>query len=131
MQERSKESANQAVVLLLIQWRRSQDICSVITREVFQDGFDVSERVRSLLGESREDIKNLMLVFKDNCDQELSDPWSKLTLLIVISGEIFAVALANEEHHQKQEVMKLLYTVAEDLCSRITKLPKGSWVSEK
>ena len=103
----------------------------MITREVFQDGFDVSERVRSLLGESREDIKNLMLVFKDNCDQELSDPWSKLTLLIVISGEIFAVALANEEHHQKQEVMKLLYTVAEDLCSRITKLPKGSWVSEK
>ena len=103
----------------------------MITREVFQDGFNVSERVRSLLGESREDIQNLMLVFKDNCDQELSDPWSKLTLLIVISGEIFAVALANEEHHQKQEVMKLLYTVAEDLCSRITKLPKGSWVSEK
>ena len=103
----------------------------MITREVLQDGFDVSERVRSLLGESREDIKNLMLVFKDNCDQELSDPWSKLTLLIVISGEIFAVALANEEHHQKQEVMKLLYTVAEDLCSRITKVLKGSWVSEK
>ena len=103
----------------------------MITREVFQDGFNVSERVRSLLGESREDIQNLMLVFKDNCDQELFDPWSKLTLLIVISGEIFAVALANEEHHQKQEVMKLLYTVAEDLWSRITKLPKGSWVSEK
>ena len=103
----------------------------MITREVFQDGFNVSERVRSLLGESREDIQNLMLVFKDNCDQELSDPWSKLTLLIVISGEIFAVALANEEHHQKQEVMKLLYTVAEDLCSRITKVLKGSWVSEK
>ena len=103
----------------------------MITKEVFQDGFDVSERVRSLLGESREDIKNLMLVFKDNCDQELSGPWSKLTLLIVISGEIVAVVLANEEHHQKQEVMKMLYTVAEDLCSRITKLPKGSWVSDR
>ena len=94
-----------------------------ITREVFQDGFDVSERVRSLLGESREDIKNLMLVFKEKCDQELSDPWSKLTLCIVISGEILAVALANhEEPHQKQEVMKLLSTAAEDLCSRILKL---------
>ena len=102
-----------------------------ITREVFQDGFDVSERVRSLLGESREDIKNLMLEFEKNCYQELSDPWSRLTLLIIISGEIVAVALANEEHHQKQEVMKLLSTVAEDLCSRITKLPKGSWVSKK
>ena len=90
-----------------------------------------TERVRSSLGESREDIKNLMLVFNDNCEKELSDPWSKLTLLIVISGEIFAVALANEEHHQKQEVMKLPYAVAEDLCSRITKLPKGSLVSEK
>ena len=100
----------------------------MITKEVFQDGFDVSERVRSLLEESREDIKNLMLVLKEKCDQKLSDPWSKLTLCIVISGEIFAVALANhEEPHQKQEVMKLLFTAAEDLCSRILKL--GNWVS--
>ena len=99
----------------------------MITKEVFQDGFDVSERVRSLLEESREDIKNLMLVLKEKCDQKLSDPWSKLTLCIVISGEIFAVALANhEEPHQKQEVMKLLFTAAEDLCSRILKL--GNWV---
>ncbi|XP_073242020.1 uncharacterized protein [Porites lutea] len=98
-----------------------------ITREVFQDGFDVSERVRSLLVESREDIKNLMLVLKEKCDQKLSDPWSKLTLCIVISGEILAVALANhEEPHQKQEVMKLLFTAAEDLCSRILKL--GNWI---
>ena len=98
-----------------------------ITREVFQDGFDVSERVRSLLGESKEDVKNLMREFEEKCDQELYDPWSKLTLFIVISGEILAVALANEEHHQKQEVMKLLSTAAESLCSRILKL--GNWVS--
>ncbi|CAH3042478.1 unnamed protein product [Porites lobata] len=96
-----------------------------ITREVFQDGFDVSERVRSLLGESKEDAKNLMREFEEKCDQELYDPWSKLTLFIVISGEILAVALANEEHHQKQEVMKLLSTAAESLCSRILKL--GNW----
>ena len=98
-----------------------------ITREVFQDGFDVSERVRSLLVESREDIKNLMLVLKEKCDQKLSDPWSKLTLCIVISGEILAVALANHEEPQQQEVMKLLSTAAEDLCSRILEL--GNWVS--
>ena len=98
-----------------------------ITRDVFQDGFDVSERVRSLLGESREDVKNLMREFEEKCDQELYDPWSKLTLFIVISGEILAVALANEEHHQKQEVMKLLSKAAENLCSRILKL--GNWVS--
>ena len=97
-----------------------------ITREVFEDGFDVSERVRSLLVESREDIKNLLLVLKDKCDQKLSDPWSKLTLCIVISGEI-AVALANHEEPQQQEVMKLLSTAAEDLCSRI--LEVGNWVS--
>ena len=99
-----------------------------IIREVFQDGFDISERVRSLLVESREDIKNLMLVLKEKCDQKLSDPWSKLTLCIVISGEILAVALANhEEPRQKQKVMKLLFTAAEDLCSQILKL--GNWVS--
>ena len=97
-----------------------------ITREVFEDGFDVSERVRSLLVESREDIKNLLLVLKDKCDQKLSDPWSKLTLCIVISGEI-VVALANHEEPQQQEVMKLLSTAAEDLCSRI--LEVGNWVS--
>ena len=96
-----------------------------ITREVLQDGFDVSERVRSLLVESREDIKNLMLVLKEKC--ELSDPWSKLTLRIVISGEILAVALANHEEPQQQEVMKLLSTAAEDLCFRILEL--GNWVS--
>ena len=96
-----------------------------ITREVLQDGFDVSERVGSLLVESREDIKNLMLVVKEKC--ELSDPWSKLTLCIVISGEILAVALANHEEPQQQEVMKLLSTAAEDLCFRILEL--GNWVS--
>ena len=63
---------------------------------------------------------------KDKCDQKLSDPWSKLTLCIVISGEI-AVALANHEEPQQQEVMKLLSTAAEDLCSRI--LEVGNWVS--
>ena len=98
----------------------------IITRDVAQDGFDVSERVRSLVGESR-DVKNLMREFEEKCDQELTDPWSKLTLLIVFSCEILAVALANEEHHQKQEVMRLLSTAAEDLCSRILKL--GNWVS--
>ena len=98
-----------------------------ITREVFQDGFDVSERVRSLLVESREDIKNLMLVLKEKCDQKLPDPWNKLTLCIVISGEILAVALANHEEPQQQEVMKLLSTAAEDLCSQILELE--NWVS--
>ena len=97
----------------------------IITSDVVQDGFDVSERVRSLVGESR-DVKKLMLEFEEKCDQELTDPWSKLTLLIVFSGEILAVALANEEYHQKQKVMRLLSTAAEDLCSRILKL--GNWV---
>lgn len=97
----------------------------IITRDVAQDGFDVSESVRSLVGESR-DVKNLMREFEEKCDQELTDPWSKLTLLIVFSCEILAVALAKEEHHQKQEVMRLLFTAAEDLCPRILKL--GNWV---
>ena len=66
-----------------------------------------------------------MLVLKEKC--ELSDPWSKLTLRIVISGEILAVALANHEEPQQQEVMKLLSTAAEDLCFRILEL--GNWVS--
>ena len=77
--------------------------------------------------ETREDIENLMLEFEDISDQKLSESWSKLTLLTVISGEIVAdLALANEEHRQKQE-MKLLSTLTEHLYFLILRL--GSWVS--
>ena len=98
----------------------------IIMTNIERHGFDVSKEVRSLV-ETREDIENLMLEFEDISDQKLSESWSKLTLLTVISGEIVAdLALANEEHRQKQE-MKLLSTLTEHLYFLILRL--GSWVS--
>lgn len=96
----------------------------IIMTNIERHGFDVSKEVRSLV-ETREDIENLMLEFEDISDQKLSESWSKLTLLTVISGEIVAdLALANEEHRQKQE-MKLLSTLTEHLYFLILRL--GSW----
>ena len=98
----------------------------IIMTNIERHGFDISKEVRSLV-ETREDIENLMLEFEDISDQKLSESWSKLTLLTVISGEIVAdLALANEEHRQKQE-MKLLSTLTEHLYFLILRL--GSWVS--
>ena len=70
----------------------------------------------------------MLVDVEEESERELSDPWSKLTLLVVISGEIVAVALANEEQHWKPEVLiELLSTLADRLCFRMLK--QGSWVS--
>ena len=95
--------------------------------EIVPDQFDVSNAVRSLMG-STKGIQQVLVDFEEEGERELSDPWSKLTLLVVISGEIIAVALANEGQCWKPEVLtELLFTLADQLCFRMFKL--GSWVS--
>lgn len=94
--------------------------------KIVQDRVDVSNAVRSLV-EPRKGIRNVLVAFEEEIERELSDPWSKLTLLVVIAGEIAAIALAYEEHLQKPEVLKLCSTAADELCFRMMKL--GSWVS--
>ena len=98
---------------------------SMPTTGTVGDRFDVSDAMRSLM-ESTKGIEQVFVDFEEESERELSDPWSKLALFVVISGEIVSVALADEEHRRRQEVLPLLSTLADELCFRMLKL--GSWV---
>lgn len=99
---------------------------AIIMTEKAQERFDVGNTVRSLL-EPKKGIRKVLVEFEGEIKRELSDPWSKLTFLVVIAGEIAAASLANEEHRQKLEPLKMCSTAADELCWRIMEL--GSWVS--
>lgn len=71
-------------------------------------------------------MRKALVDFEDDID--CSGPtfsWSEFTMLIVIAGEIIAVAYKNEE--LQESVIDLCSTAADELCSRMTEL--GSWVS--
>ena len=89
--------------------------------------FDVSN-LGSLM-ESRKSFGKVLLGFGDEIERELSDPWSRMTLLVIIAGEFVAAALAKKVDRES-EVLELCSTAAEDLCSRMMKLSElRSWVS--
>ena len=96
-----------------------------VMTEMVQDRFDVSNAVRSLLKSSKS-VRKVLVDFEEEIEHELTDPWSKLTSLVTISGEVIAEALVNEQNQQRPEALKLCFTVAEELCSRMMKL--GFWV---
>ena len=94
-----------------------------LTTEAVLNGFDFNN-IRSLV-ESRRGIKEVLVEFEN--ESELTQPWSKLTLLVVIAGEIISEALSTEEHRRKLDVMKLCSIAADELYFRMIKI--GSWVS--
>ena len=72
--------------------------------EIVGDRFDASN-VRSLMmGPRRKSITKLLIDFEEEIGREMSDPWCKLTCLVVIAGEMVAEALANKEPGWKPEV---------------------------
>jgi len=96
-----------------------------ITTEILRDRFDVSN-LGSLM-ESRKSFGKVLLGFGDEIKRELSDPWSRMTLLVIIAGEFVAAALAKKVDRES-EVLELCSTAAEDLCSRMMKLSElRSW----
>ena len=94
--------------------------------DIARDGFDVSN-VRSLM-EPRKGIANVLIDFEEEIEREMSDPWCKLTCLVVIAGEMVAETLANGEPRWKPEVSKLCSTAADMLCTRMMRR-EGRWVS--
>lgn len=77
--------------------------------------------------ESSRDIRKALVDFEDDIDcREQPFSWNEFTVLVVIAGEIIAVAYKNEEL-QESAVIDLCSTAADELCSRMTEL--GSWVS--
>ena len=92
--------------------------------EVARDKVDITSI--SLTVESCKDMRKALVDFEDDIDcSGLTFSWNEFTMLIVIAGEIIAVADKNEE--LQGSVIDLCSTAADELCSRMTEL--GSWVS--
>ena len=88
---------------------------------------DAGIAVESLM-KSTKNLGKVLIAFKVVVVRELMDPWSRLTLLIVIAEKIVAVALAkNDNCHKTTEALKLCCNTTEELSSRMINL--GSWVS--
>ena len=93
--------------------------------EVARDKVDITSI--SLAVESCKDMRKALVDFEDEIDcGELTFSWNEFTMLVVIAGELIAVAYNNEEL-QESAVIDLCSTAADELCSRMTEL--GSWVS--
>lgn len=71
--------------------------------------------IRSVLAE--EDIKHVLVEFEQEIERKLtSDSWSKLTMFVVISGELVFETLANGE---KQDVMNICFITVDKICCRM------------
>ena len=96
--------------------------------KIMTGGIARDNNIASLM-EPRKSIKEVLGDFEEEIEHRRLDPWNKLTLLVVIAGEIVAEALVNEEHRRKTEVMELCTSAADELCHRMLQLKLGSWVS--
>ena len=93
---------------------------------IVQDSFDVSN-FTSLM-ESRKSIRKVLFGFGQEIERELSEPWSRITLLVIVAGEFVAAALAKKEDRET-EVLELCSTAADELCFRMKDMKLESWVS--
>ena len=73
-------------------------------------------------------MKKILVYLEEEIDRQMSDPWSKMTFLVVITREMIAVTLAtDEERHQKEEtLMKFCFTAA-DKTRKLGKLTMRSF----
>lgn len=105
-----------------------QSTAAYLLTETVREGFDITN-IRSLV-ESGKSIRKVLNEFEEEIDRsEFSSPWSKLTMLIVIAGEIIVAASADGKRHQNHQLMEMCSIAAEECSSRMTEL--GSWVSLK
>ena len=98
------------------------------TTGIFTDGLNGS-KVRSLI-KSRKNVQEVLFDFEQQIEKkQFVNPWSKLTFLVVIAGEIVAAvfmmsAIDEERQTDPKEVLRICF----EFChTRLIKL--GSWVS--
>ena len=83
-------------------------------------------RMRTLV----ESNKNILQVFEEEVDVRsgLKSSWSKLTMLVIIAGEIIVAAQASRNDNiLRNEMLEQCFSLAEMLSYRMLDL--GSWVS--
>ena len=77
-----------------------------------------------------ESNKNILQVFEEEVDVRsgLKSSWSKLTMLVIIAGEIIVAAQASRNDNiLRNEMLEQCFSLAEMLSYRMLDL--GSWVS--
>ncbi|KAJ7383283.1 hypothetical protein OS493_029248 [Desmophyllum pertusum] len=91
--------------------------------EIVRDTVDI--RATSLTVESSNDIRRALVEFDEEFDSgELTfSAWNEFTMLVLIAGEIIAVA--SEKKERREPVVELCFAAADELCSRMTEM--GSW----
>ncbi|XP_068721604.1 uncharacterized protein [Montipora capricornis] len=106
------------------------DNSSIVMNQIEGGHYDDDIAVGSLV-DSTKNIRKVLVAFEKEVERELRDPWSRLTLLVVIAGETVASALAKDEIQYCDMIMnetlivKLCCNGAEELCSRMIKM--GTW----
>lgn len=73
--------------------------------------------------ESSRDLKKVLMTIEEKLDEEPSLSWNDFTMLVILAGEIIAIASADEE--QQESLLELCITAADELCSRMNDL--GTW----
>lgn len=99
-----------------------------VTTEIFTDGL-TNSKLRSLM-KSRKNVREVLFDFEEQMEKkQVVNPWSKLTLLVVIAGEVVAEvfmmpAIDEERQTEPKEVLKICF----EFCyTRLMEL--GNWVS--
>ena len=97
-----------------------------VTTEIFTDGLNNS-KVRSLM-KSRKNVREVLFDFEEQIvKKQVVKPWSKLTCLVVIAGEVVAVVMPAIDEERQTEPKEVLRMCLEFCYTRLMKL--GSWVS--
>ena len=109
-------------------WKLS-DLLLNVTNEISRTATTDADKldltfIRSVLAE--EDIKQVLVEFEQEIESKFtSDSWSKLTMFVVIAGELVFEALATGE---KQDVMNVCFITVDKIRCRMQEL-RGGWVS--
>ena len=99
-----------------------------LMRAICEDEFDVSDTINKFM-EAGKEFKSVLNDLEEETERQLSEPWSKLTLLFLVSGELITANMLQEaEHGGKPNAPDLCFTAAKKLSSRMFNLGMN-WVS--
>ena len=97
-----------------------------LMRAICEDEFDVSDTINKLM-EAGKEFKSVLNDLEEETERQLSEPWSKLTLLFLVSGELITASMIKEaERFGKPNAPDLCFIAAKKLSSRMFNI--GNWV---
>ena len=98
-----------------------------LMRAISEDEYDVSDTINKFM-ETGKEFKSVLNDLEEETERQLSEPWSKLTLLFLVSGELITANMLKEaEHGGKPNAPDLCFTAAKKLSSRMFNLGMN-WV---